>query len=162
MTTRILVLADTHVPARGRSLPSDVLSAADDVDLIVHLGDLTAMEVIDDLARFAPVRIVHGNVDPPDVQAAYPAFLRLSVEGRELVLLHGHLGGRTALSAARSVSGGDAVLFGHSHQPYSATESGRLLFNPGSPTDRRRAPRRSFGILTVADSIEPTLVSLEP
>jgi predicted phosphodiesterase len=76
------------------------------------------------------------------------------------VLVHGDVGGRTALTAARSVDGGDAVLFGHSHRPYCSVEGGRLLFNPGSPTDRRFGPYRSYGWLEIGERIRPRIVPL--
>jgi predicted phosphodiesterase len=42
-----------------------------------------------------------------------------------------------------------AVLFGHSHLPLHEERDGFQLFNPGSPTERRRAPNRSMGIAEV-------------
>jgi predicted phosphodiesterase len=40
----------------------------------------------------------------------------------------------------------DAVLFGHSHLPLQEERAGFQLFNPGSPTKRRRAPRHTMGL----------------
>jgi predicted phosphodiesterase len=45
----------------------------------------------------------------------------------------------------------DAVVFGHSHIPLHEEEGGFQIFNPGSPTDRRRQPRHSMGLARVRD-----------
>lgn len=137
------------MPRRSRELPRSLFDALDRADVIFHLGDFTAAEVLESLRQYAPVYAVHGNNDDPDLVSALPELNRVVVNGKEFVLLHGHLGGPTALRAARAVVGGDAVMFGHSHDSHCEVEEGRLLFNPGSPTDRRWARYRSFGVIEV-------------
>jgi hypothetical protein len=131
-----------------------------DAHAIVHLGDVTSLDVLDALRSFGPVHAVHGNNDDPDLVATLPATARVQLGGKTFVLLHGHLGGATAMQAARRVVGGDAVLFGHSHRPYCEVEDGRLMFNPGSPTDRRWAKHRSFGVIEVGEELQPAIVNL--
>lgn len=158
MTTRLVVLADTHMPAPGRELPAAVLQAIGASDAVIHLGDFVDESVADFLERHAPLYAVHGNNDVEAIMSRYPAWQFLRVEGHRLALIHGDIGGKTALQAARSVGQADAVLFGHSHQAYVGREQGRLLFNPGSPTERRFRSGTSFGILTVGETIEARIV----
>lgn len=161
MTTRAVVLADTHMPRRARELPRLLLDALATADLVIHLGDFTEGDLAGELASLAPLYAVHGNNDSPQIRDRFPATLTMTLEGHSAVLLHGHLGGRTALEAARRVQAADLVLFGHSHRPWCSREDGRLLFNPGSPTDRRWAPHRSFGVLELReDSIDASIVPL--
>ncbi|GAB6877490.1 metallophosphoesterase family protein [Thermaerobacter litoralis] len=153
MGTRILVLSDTHIPGRGRSLPPAVLEAAAQADLIVHAGDLVSLDVYDELALLAPVVAVCGNVDDPEVYRRLPPRAVVEREGVRIGVTHGHLGkGATtpdrALAAfATDVPPPAVVIFGHSHQPLIERRGDVLLFNPGSPTDPRRAPAPTYGWL---------------
>jgi hypothetical protein len=45
----------------------------------------------------------------------------------------------------------DLVVFGHSHIPLDAAGGTLRIFNPGSPTDRRRQPHGTLGVLDVTD-----------
>ncbi|HEX8919494.1 MAG TPA: metallophosphoesterase family protein, partial [Chloroflexota bacterium] len=129
-------------------------------DLAIHLGDFTESNVAVQLNAFCPVVAVHGNNDSEELRSSLPAFAEVKVEGFRLLLIHGHVSGRTALDSARHTIGGDAVLFGHSHSSYCAWENGRLLFNPGSPTDKRWTKHRSFGMLDIGKSIQPSIVPI--
>lgn len=155
---RALVLADTHIPRRARQLPHEVLVALENVDLAIHLGDFTQHEVAEFLRSRCILYGVHGNNDDRAIRDEFPRMQRLTLEHRTIALLHGHLGGSTALRAARAVTDADVVLFGHSHRPHCSMEEGRLYFNPGSPTDRRWAPTRTYGVLTLGDEVDATLV----
>jgi putative phosphoesterase len=163
------VVSDTHLypePA-GRDLPPTLLDelAKADVGLILHAGDILAPWVLDRLAALAPTLAVYGNVDPAELRRELPPARVVTVGAHRLGLVHGHEGrGGTTPRRARSTfarSGEGAVgcvVFGHSHRPLSRLEAGVLLFNPGSPTDRRGQPYYSFGLLRIADTIEPELV----
>jgi uncharacterized protein len=150
----VVVLSDTHMPRRGRILQPKVHQELQRADLIVHLGDFTSLEVADQLETYAPLVAVHGNNDREEVRQRYPVRRRVMIEGKELVLLHGDIGGRTALQAALAEEAGDVILFGHSHLPYNEIVRGKLLFNPGSPTDKRWGPHRSFGTVDIGESID--------
>lgn len=161
MTKRIIVISDTHMPRKRRELPAQLVNDILGADLLIHLGDFDRPEAVDYFSGLAPLVAVHGNNDPPEVAESYPARAVLTITGHRLALLHGHLGGRTALGAARAVRDADVVLFGHSHQPYSAAEAGRLLLNPGSPTERRWGPHRSYARLEIGNQVEAEIVTLE-
>ena len=151
---RVGVIADTHIVDSRRVIPAAVWDAFAGVDCILHAGDVARQQVLDDLALLAPVYAVHGNVDPPALTQRLPPRRVLDLDGVTVGLTHGHLGrGRStpqcALCAFDGVANLRAVVFGHSHEPYNALAGEVLLFNPGSPTERRRQPRHSFGLLTV-------------
>ena len=94
---RIIVVADTHMPRRNRELPRALLDAFAGADAIFHLGDFTSVEVLHTLRQFAPVHAVHGNNDDSDLTATLPLVERTTVGSKEFVLLHGHVGGYSAL-----------------------------------------------------------------
>jgi uncharacterized protein len=116
-------------------------------DLIVHLGDFSEREVLEELQRHGRVVAVHGNVDSPELQRDLPEQLSLELEGVVVGLLHdaGPAKGRLERMRARFPEA-VAVLFGHSHMPLHESRDGFQIFNPGSPTERRRAPNRSMGV----------------
>ena len=139
---RLAIVADTHMPRGARRLAQDCLAELEASDLIIHLGDFTELAVLRDLETLGPVEAVHGNVDSAEVRRLLPAHKEIEVEGRRLALIHdaGPARGRLA-RMRRRFPGADAVLFGHSHLPLHEREGEFQLFNPGSPTERRRAPR---------------------
>ncbi len=162
------VISDTHLypEPRGRDLPATLLDelARAAPGLILHAGDILAPWVLDRLGELAPVLAVRGNGDPADLFPELPLARIVTVGAHRLGLTHGHLGrgATTPLRAYNTFAGADppvaCVAFGHSHQPLGKLHRGVLLFNPGSPTDRRRQPYYSFGLLRVAETIEPELV----
>ncbi len=148
---RIGVLADTHIPSRARDLPSSVYRQLERVDLILHAGDILTFEVLDRLAQFAPVHAVLGNNDVRFIGEALPLTREIEVEARRLGLVH-VAGPRTGRERRlrRMFPRADCVVFGHSHIPWSSrAEDGLLLFNPGSPTDKRAQPAFTMGMLEV-------------
>ncbi|MEC2344783.1 metallophosphoesterase family protein [Paenibacillus barengoltzii] len=151
---RIGVVSDTHIPRRGSELPVKLRQTFRTCDMIFHLGDWVTMEVYEQLRAIAPVEGVAGNNDPNDIIRKFGWHKVLELGGRRIGLTHGHLpgGGHGAKNNAERVFAGqpvDAVLFGHSHKPYLAESGGILWFNPGSPTDKRREPKYSFGVLEI-------------
>lgn len=149
---RIGVLSDTHVPTRAKALPPVLFEAFRGVAMILHAGDLTTRDVLDELEAIAPVHAVRGNVDPPEVARLLPARRVIEVEGVKIGLIHGDGPSRakTPERALKAFDGVQCVVFGHTHIPLCERRGGVLLFNPGSPTDRRGQPRYSYGFLTVA------------
>ncbi len=146
---RVAVLADTHAPRRWRRCPAPVAAYLDGIDLILHAGDVCTSDVLDELSTFAPVRAVLGNNDGPEV-AAWGATetLELDLAGLRLAMIHdsGARAGRHR-RMHRRFPDADLVVFGHSHIPLDERSGGVRLFNPGSPTDRRRQPRGTLGLL---------------
>jgi putative phosphoesterase len=148
---KVAVLADTHAPRYWKACPPEVARRLDGVDLILHAGDVCRATVLEELAAFAPVRAVLGNNDTPDVAAwGAPETLRLDLDGLATAMVHdaGPAAGR-ALRLRRRFPGAGLVVFGHSHIPLDLVEDGVRIFNPGSPTDRRRQPRGTMGLLRV-------------
>ncbi len=116
---------------------------------LIHAGDFSAASVLADLRQLCPVvHAVHGNVDDAELRRELPEALEVYVGGRTVAVLHdaGPAKGRLARLRARFPDA-DAVVFGHSHLPLHEEDDGFQIFNPGSPTERRRAPRPSMGLL---------------
>ena len=147
----IVALSDTHAPRRWRSCPSAVAAHLRRADLILHAGDVCAAGVLDELSAFAPVRVVLGNNDGPDVAAWGAAeILEVDLDGLSVAMIHdsGPAAGRIARLRRRFPAAG-LIVFGHSHIPLDQSGDGIRIFNPGSPTDRRRQPHGTIGLLTV-------------
>ncbi|MDQ1077196.1 MULTISPECIES: metallophosphoesterase family protein [Microbacterium] len=153
MATRLLLVADTHVPKRARSIPDAVRRAASEVDLIVHAGDWVTEAVLDGLLSLGPVLGVWGNNDGADLRARLPEIARAEIEGVRVAVVHetGAATGRERRMDA-AFPDTDLLVFGHSHIPWdTSTPAGVRLLNPGSPTDRRRQPRCTMMTLTLAE-----------
>jgi uncharacterized protein len=150
---RIVALSDTHAPRRWRSCPPRVAEHLRDADLILHAGDVCTASVLDELAAYAPVRAVLGNNDGPDVASwGAPETAEFELDGLRVAMIHdsGPSAGRLGRMRRRFPDAG-LVVFGHSHIPLDASDDGLRIFNPGSPTDRRRQPHGTIGLLEVAD-----------
>jgi putative phosphoesterase len=159
---RVVVLSDTHAPRRWHGCPEAVAEHLRGADLILHAGDVCVASVLDELAAFAPVRAVLGNNDGPDVAAwGAPETLEFELDGLPVAMVHdsGPSAGRTA-RLHRWFPGARLVVFGHSHIPLDETGEGVRIFNPGSPTDRRRQPRGTIGVLEIerGDLLSATIV----
>jgi putative phosphoesterase len=148
---RVVVLSDTHSPRRWKSCPAAVAAELRTADLILHAGDVCTADVLGELADYAPVRAVMGNNDGPDVAAwGAPETLDLTLDGLKIGMIHdsGQATGRLP-RMRRRFPAADLVVFGHSHIPLDITTDGLRIFNPGSPTDRRRQPHGTIGILDI-------------
>ena len=144
MSPLAVVVADTHIPSRARTLPEGLAPYLECADLILHAGDLMDPALLEELAAHAPVEAVRGNMDP----AGLPETLELEFGGVRVAMIHdsGPRRGRRARVRRRFPEARVAV-FGHSHIPFLEDEDGLMLLNPGSPTDRRRQPRHTFALL---------------
>ncbi len=158
---KIVVLSDTHMPKKARVFPAPLLAALADADHIIHAGDIALPSVLDMLAAFAPVTAVAGNVDPPELRAALGEARRLRLGGFWLGVCHGH--GTKGTTKQRAIDRFadeqvDAIIFGHSHIPCCEYHGGVLLLNPGSPTDKRRNPYCSFGVIEAGETLAARIV----
>jgi putative phosphoesterase len=146
---RAVVIADTHIGGRrAHRLPDAVYAALRRADVVLHAGDVVTQQLLDELATYAPVHAVLGNNDRTLV-GSLPERLELDLEGVRVAMVHdsGARKGR-GTRVHRWFPDADVVVYGHSHLPDdSLTDAGQLLFNPGSPTERRNAAHRSFGVL---------------
>ena len=157
--TRIGLVSDTHIPTRARSLPKALFTVFQDVQLILHAGDLVEARVLAELGTLAPVYAVGGNMDPPEIKARLGRKKLIRIGTHAIGLIHGDgLAGTTRRRAEEAFAAlhPDAIVFGHNHAPLCEYNSmGILLFNPGSAVDRRRAPRCSCGILDLEKKAIP-------
>lgn len=148
---RVVVLADTHAPRRWRVCPPRVAEHLRAADVILHAGDVCTASVLGELAQYAPVVVVLGNNDGPDV-AEWGArqTAELDLDGLSVAMVHdsGAASGRMA-RMRRTFPGAGLVVFGHSHIPLDESAADLRIFNPGSPTDRRRQPHGTLGLLTI-------------
>jgi uncharacterized protein len=148
---RVVVLSDTHAPRRWRACPPAVAGYLRQADLILHAGDVCTASVLTELAEYAPVTAVVGNNDDPSVAAWGAAeTAELDLDGLRVAMVHDS-GARTGRlpRMRRRFPGADLVVFGHSHIPLDESAPGLRIFNPGSPTDRRRQPHGTLGVLEV-------------
>ena len=145
---RIALIADTH----SRALPAACVERLRAADLIVHAGDLVARPALDELdALGPPVIAVHGNQDDAELRALLPATRVVETGGVRIGLIHDAGPARGRLNRMRRrFPDCDAVVFGHSHIPLHETAGdGFEIYNPGSPTDRRRQPEHTMGVAEV-------------
>lgn len=155
---RVAVLADTHLISAGegagrgrRQLPEVVLGILEGADAVLHAGDVLDGGVLEVLAGYAPLHAVLGNNDHPLI-GSLPNTLTVEFGGVRIGMIHdsGPTKGRAG-RMHRRFPDCDAVVFGHSHAPLNEVgEDGQLLFNPGSPTQRRAQPFHSMGELRIA------------
>ena len=144
----IAVISDTHLPRGRRRLPDGCVERIRSADLLLHAGDIATPEVLDEIGAIGPpVQAVHGNVDSPELRERLPEALALETDGAQIAMVHDAGPARRRLERMRArFPDADAVVFGHSHIPLHEERDGFQIFNPGSPTDRRRQPRHTMGI----------------
>ena len=160
----IAVIADTHLPRGARRLPDGCLERLAASDAILHAGDLSTPEVLAELEAIGPpVKAVHGNVDSPELLRRLPEARAVEAAGASIGLVHDAGPARRRLERLRArFPDADAVVFGHSHIPLHEERDGFQIFNPGSPTDRRRQPRHTMGLARVAGgNVSFELVALD-
>lgn len=151
---RVVVTADTHLRRDwpNRRLPRAAEAWLATADVILHAGDITQAEHLEQLARYAPVHAVLGNNDR-ELRDELPETLELTLAGMRIGMIHdsGPARGR-ARRLHEQFPAADLVVFGHSHIPWNEVGiDGQRLFNPGSPTERRRMPHRTIGVLDLDD-----------
>lgn len=160
----LAVIADTHLPRGNRRLPERCVELIAAADALIHAGDISTIAALRELEAIGPpVHAIHGNIDEPALQRSLPAELVLELDGNRIAIVHdaGERRGRLE-RLARRFPGCDAVIFGHSHMPQHLERDGFQIFNPGSPTERRRAPTRSMGLMrTGPGGLEFQRVDLE-
>lgn len=148
----IAVISDTHMPRGRRQLPARCVGLLERAEIIVHAGDFSGAEVLDRFESF-PGRLVavSGNVEDAEVRRRLPERAEFEWRGHRIGVIHDSGGKQGRLARLRAgFPDADAVIFGHSHLPlHERAPDGFQIFNPGSPTERRRAPERTMGTLEV-------------
>ena len=144
----LAIVSDTHMPRGDRRLPDACVARLRAADAILHAGDLMTVEVLELLEALGPpVHAVHGNVDEPALRIRLPAVRVVVADGARIVITHDAGPAERRLARLRRrFPDADAVVFGHSHQPLHEERDGFHIFNPGSPTERRRAPSHTMGM----------------
>jgi putative phosphoesterase len=149
----IAVISDTHLPRGARRLPAECVRRIADADLLLHAGDFSTLEVLRELERIGPPVVgVHGNMDSAELRELLPAERTVAAEGARIAMIHdaGPRAGRLTRLRRRFGTTAEAVVFGHSHLPlHEQAEDGFQIFNPGSPTERRRAPVHTMGVARI-------------
>ena len=159
----VAVISDTHMPRGARRLPDAFVERIRTADLLLHAGDFVTVEVLRELERIGPPLVgVHGNVDTAELRRLLPAERIVRVDDARIAMVHdaGASAGRLERLRRRFGDSADAVVFGHSHLPlHERATDGFQVFNPGSPTERRRAPAHTMGLAQVeGSSIEFRLI----
>ena len=149
---QLAIISDTHMPRGSRALPDACVNRCRSADAILHAGDLSDVPVLEMLRSLGPpLHAIHGNVDGEGVRRLLPGRTEVEFDGVRVGMIHapGPAGGRLERLRA-AFPRCDAVVFGHTHMPEHRTSNGFQIFNPGSPTDRRRAPAHTMGSATIA------------
>ena len=158
------VVSDTHLPRGKRRLPETCLERLAAAQLILHAGDFVTVGALEELEALGPpVLAVHGNADCAEPRERLPAARTVEADGARIAMVHdaGPARGRLA-RLRRRFPEASAAVFGHSHIPLIEQAPGFQVFNPGSPTERRRQPRHTMGIARVADgAVSFELIALD-
>jgi uncharacterized protein len=153
----IAVISDTHMPRGGRRLPDACVERIAGAGLLLHAGDFSTVEVVRELEAIGPPVVgVHGNVDSAEVRRMLPEERVVEAGGARIAMVHdaGPSTGRLERMRRRFGDRAGLVVFGHSHLPlHERAPDGFQIFNPGSPTERRRAPSHTMGLIRVADGL---------
>ncbi|WP_256758082.1 metallophosphoesterase family protein [Cohnella sp. WQ 127256] len=151
---KLVVVSDTHMPRMNKKLPERLIRELKTADAIIHAGDWTNLLVFEQLSAFAPTYGVAGNNDGADIVRKFGLRKLLELEGCKIGIVHGHGASKRTATETQAIEAFkgvelDVLVYGHSHIPVSKSSGGMLVFNPGSPTDKRRQPLYSFGIFTL-------------
>jgi putative phosphoesterase len=147
----IAVISDTHLPRGARRLPEACIERIATADLLLHAGDFSILEVLRELEAIGPPVVgVQGNVDSAELRRLLPEERVVEAGGARIAMVHdaGPRPGRLERMRVRFGERAEVVVFGHSHMPlHEQADDGFQIFNPGSPTDRRRAPAHTMGLI---------------
>ena len=153
----VAVISDTHLPRGARRLPEACVERIAAADLLLHAGDFSTVEVLRELEAIGPPLLgVHGNVDSAELRRLLPAERVVEAEGARIAMVHdaGPRAGRLGRLRGRFGERADIVVFGHSHMPlHEQADDGFQILNPGSPTERRRAPAHTMGLIQVESGL---------
>jgi putative phosphoesterase len=159
------LISDTHVPSRASCIPKMVFKIFENVDFIIHAGDLVKLDVIDELEQLAPVLAVHGNMDGPEVSGALPKLDSLKIYGWKIGVMHDPniMFGMGKMRELAKQNGFNALVYGHTHNSNIKWEGKILYVNPGSPTNPQSsfANRSSVALLKITkEAITPEIIEV--
>jgi len=163
---KVGLISDTHIPTRASEIPSRIFEVFQNVDFIIHAGDLVEWRVIDELERLAPVCAVYGNMDGIDIREGLPELNELRIYDWRLGVTHdpGVLFGVGTMREIAKEHNYDVLVHGHTHRSNIRWENRRLFINPGSPTNP--IPpfiiKPTIAILKLTrEKIQPEIIPLE-
>jgi len=159
---KIIVLSDTHSDSIS-SLPRKLVEELSSADLIIHAGDFTGHQLVNDLHRLGSLRGVYGNLDGPDVRSELPEIDTIEAGSFRIGVNHPAEGGSPTNIEQRirkKFQDVDVIIHGHSHRTKNERKDGVLWFNPGSATGKFPSLKSSYGVLTVGDEIRGELFDL--
>jgi putative phosphoesterase len=159
---KIVVLSDTHSDSIS-SLPEKLVEGLSTADLIIHAGDFTGKQLVDDLRRMGNFRGVYGNIDGQEVRRELPEIDTVEAEGFRIGVNHPAEGGPPASIEQRigkKFHDVDVIIHGHTHRTKNEKKDDILWFNPGSATGKFPALRKSYGVLTVGEEISGEILDL--
>ncbi|MBI5190191.1 MAG: metallophosphoesterase family protein [Nitrospirae bacterium] len=160
---KICCVSDTHISGGMGKLPQRIYEDFKGCDLILHAGDITSLDVIEDLKLIAPVTAVAGNMDGWDVSERLPEKQILQAGRFRIGLTHGCCrvpGMEERILGYFENDNVDCIVYGHSHQPKVAYVGGVLMVNPGSPTDKTYAPYNSYAVIHVGEELTAEIVRI--
>ena len=158
---KITVISDTHISQIGQELPRQVLKSIESTDMLIHAGDFITINLLYYLEALTHLEAVAGNNDNQDIIYHLGKAKIIEVVGYRIGITHGDGPYNNILQRVKNIFTDeelDIVVFGHSHLPYKAIENGVLYFNPGSPTERRRSPKHSYGEITLEKEIKADII----
>lgn len=159
---RLLVLSDTHTDSL-HSLPKLLLEDLSHADLIIHSGDFTSRQLVDELRSIGEFRGVYGNIDGPDVRSALPEIDTIQAHSFRIGVNHPAEGGSPTTIESRirrKFQNVQVTIHGHSHRTKNETKDGILWFNPGSATGKFPAFKKTYGVLTVDNTVKGEIIEL--
>ena len=156
------LISDTHVPKIARGIPKRVFEIFENVDYIIHAGDLVELAVLDELDQIAPVLAVSGNSDGLEVGSALPKLNTLKVFDWKIGVTHDQniLYGLNKMNETAELNGFDVFVYGHTHISNIKWENRILYINPGSPTDPPLMIEPSVALLKITkENITPQIIN---
>lgn len=150
---KIVVLSDTHIPGKAKSLPECLYNELEKCDHIIHAGDVNDPLLISELECFAPVTVVAGNTDGYQISSRYGYKAIVELSGKRFGVVHGNGPRATFENVKRTFLNYhvDCVIYGHSHIPHCEFINNIAYLNPGSPTDKRLNLYYSYGLIEIKD-----------
>lgn len=156
---KILVLADTHIPVAAEDIPSEIYKAINEINLILHAGDIVEEAFLKKLSVLKEVKAVRGNMDSTVLKNTLPDKDIITIGEFKIGLIHGWGSPQTIVERIKNeFKGVDAIVFGHTHNPFNQVKDNILFFNPGSPTDKVFALFNSYGILEINKKITGEII----
>ena len=164
VTKIIGLISDTHIPSRATSLPKEIFTIFQNVDYIIHAGDIVELSVIDELEQIAPVLAVHGNMDTPETKNALPELNSLKILDKKIGVIHNPniLYGIEYMRELTKTNNYNALVYGHTHNANIKWEEKILYINPGSPTSPSSLLNKpSVALLKITeDKITPEIIHI--